>query len=35
MLTGIGVLGVALAIFVFLWIVILWGSQYFGSAPDH
>jgi hypothetical protein len=30
MLTGIGVLGAALATFVAIWIIVLWGSGYFG-----
>lgn len=34
MLSGLSVLASAFGIFVLIWIVILWGSRYFGSA-DH
>jgi hypothetical protein len=34
MITGVGMLGVALAFFVLIWLVVLWGSRYFGPA-DH
>jgi hypothetical protein len=34
MLNGVAVLVVALAIFVLIWIAVLWGSRYFGPA-DH
>jgi hypothetical protein len=33
MLTGVGMLGVALAILVIIWVLVLWGSRYFG--PEH
>jgi hypothetical protein len=33
MLDGLAVLAAALAIFVLIWILILWGSRYFG--PEH
>jgi hypothetical protein len=33
MLTGVSVLAAALAVFVVIWILILWGSRYFG--PEH
>jgi hypothetical protein len=33
MLNGASVLLVALAIFVVIWIAVLWGSRYFG--PEH
>jgi hypothetical protein len=34
MLSGISVLGTAIAVLVVVWIVVLWGSRYFGPA-DH
>ena len=34
MITGVGMLGVALGFFAFIWIAVLWGSRYFGPA-DH
>lgn len=34
MLGGLGMLAAAFGFFVFLWIVVLWGSRYFGPA-DH
>jgi hypothetical protein len=34
MLDGLSVLAAALGIFVLIWIIILWGSRYFGPA-DH
>ena len=34
MLGGATVLGVALAIVFAIWLVVLWGSRYFGS-PGH
>jgi len=34
MLSGISVLGLALAVLVVIWCLVLWGSRYFGSA-DH
>ena len=27
---GLSVIGVALAVFVVIWVVVLWGSRYFG-----
>jgi len=35
MLSGVAVLAVAMAILLIIWIAVLWGSRYFGSAPDH
>ena len=35
MLSGVTVLAVALGFLVFIWIMVLWGSRYFGSAPEH
>jgi hypothetical protein len=35
MLNGISVLGASLAILVVIWIMVLWGSRYFGSPPEH
>jgi hypothetical protein len=34
MLDGVSVLAAAFGVFVLIWIVILWGSRYFGPA-DH
>jgi hypothetical protein len=34
MLSGISVLGTAFAILIVTWILVLWGSRYFGPA-DH
>ena len=34
MLSGVAVLGVALAILFAIWIAVIWGSRYFGPA-DH
>jgi len=34
MLSGISVLGTSIAVLVVIWILVLWGSRYFGSA-DH
>jgi hypothetical protein len=34
MLSGVMVLAASLAIFVVIWILILWGSRYFGPQ-DH
>jgi hypothetical protein len=34
MLNGVAVLVAALAVFALIWILILWGSRYFGPA-DH
>jgi hypothetical protein len=34
MLSGVMVLAASFGIFVVLWILILWGSRYFGS-PGH
>jgi hypothetical protein len=35
MLNGLPVLGASLAILVVIWIMVLWGSRYFGSPPEH
>ena len=35
MLSGVTVLAVALAVLVAIWIMVLVGSQYFGSPPEH
>ena len=35
MLTGVEVLGAALAIFVVIWIAVLVASPMFGSPPEH
>ena len=35
MLSGVMVLGAALAILVAIWLFVLVGSQYFGSPPEH
>ena len=35
MLNGLPVLGASLAILVAIWIMVLWGSRYFGSPPEH
>lgn len=35
MLTGIGVLGVALVLFALMWVAVLIGSPIFGSPPEH
>jgi hypothetical protein len=34
MLSGISVLGTSIAVLVAIWILVLWGSRYFGPA-DH
>jgi hypothetical protein len=34
MLSGVSVLATAVAVLVVIWILVLWGSRYFGS-PDH
>jgi hypothetical protein len=34
MLNGVEVLGVSLGLLVFIWLMVLWGSRYFGPA-DH
>ena len=33
MLNGVAVLAVAAAVLIFIWIMVLWGSRYFGSPP--
>ena len=35
MLSGVTVLAVALGFLAFIWVSVLWGSRYFGSAPEH
>ena len=35
MLSGVTVLGVALATLIVIWLVVLVGSPYFGSPPEH
>ncbi len=35
MLSGVTVLVVAVAVLVAIWIMVLVGSQYFGSPPEH
>jgi hypothetical protein len=35
MLSGVTVLVTALAVLGVIWVLVLWGSRYFGSAPDH
>jgi hypothetical protein len=34
MLSGISVLGTSIAVLIVIWILVLWGSRYFGPA-DH
>ena len=34
MLNGVAVLACSLAIFAMIWMIVLWGSRYFGPA-DH
>ena len=34
MLSGVSVLGTSIAVLVVIWILVLWGSRYFGPA-DH
>ena len=34
MLSGISVLGMSITVLIVIWILVLWGSRYFGSA-DH
>lgn len=34
MLSGISVLGTAISVLIVIWILVLWGSRYFGPA-DH
>ena len=34
MLSGVSVLGISIAVLIVIWILVLWGSRYFGSA-DH
>jgi hypothetical protein len=34
MLSGVSVLALAVAVLVVIWILVLWGSRYFGPA-DH
>jgi hypothetical protein len=34
MLSGVSVLGTSIAVLVCIWILVLWGSRYFGPA-DH
>ncbi len=35
MFDGVEVLGVSLALLVFMWIMVLWASRAFGSPPEH
>jgi hypothetical protein len=35
MLNGIMVLAAAFGALAVIWVLVLWGSQYFGSAPEH
>ena len=34
MLSGVSVLGTSIAVLAVIWILVLWGSRYFGPA-DH
>jgi hypothetical protein len=35
MLNGVMVLVAAVGTLAVIWILVLWGSRYFGSAPEH
>ena len=35
MLTGVSVLAVGVAVLLAIWVLVLWGSRYFGSPPEH
>lgn len=34
MLSGVSVLGTSISVLIVIWILVLWGSRYFGPA-DH
>jgi hypothetical protein len=35
MLNGINVLFASAGVLLVIWIMVLWGSRYFGSPPEH
>ena len=35
MLSGVSVMVFAFGFLIFLWVMVLWGSRYFGSPPEH
>jgi len=35
MLSGVSVLAVGVTVLVAIWLLVLWGSRYFGSPPEH